>query len=81
MASIFEDRAGDLCVLAGDPLAPINRFDGKASALPAYDSRSSEVTVGVGIRRAFKTVRVIGGFRPPTDSPHMTPPDNLQEQM
>jgi len=29
IASIFEDRAGDLCVLAGNPLSPINRFDGK----------------------------------------------------
>jgi PAS domain S-box-containing protein len=29
IASIFEDRAGQLCVLAGDSLSPINRFDGK----------------------------------------------------
>jgi PAS domain S-box-containing protein len=33
IAAIFEDRAGELCVLAGNPLAPINRFDGKRFSL------------------------------------------------
>jgi ligand-binding sensor domain-containing protein len=29
IAAIFEDRKGSLCVVAGDPLSPINCFDGK----------------------------------------------------
>jgi PAS domain S-box-containing protein len=33
IAAIFENQAGELCVIAGDPISPFNRFDGKSFSL------------------------------------------------